>query len=256
MSQDSTQPNNHNTVHAGRVSRMCAEVQLCASLQIEDWLLRLHKGIGPLLLAEVGDGSIRVFDISRGSLATENVIKLQAVPEGLKDGFRKITSANWVPDNPNLITSCDSEGLIQFWDLRTCSAGIAWNATRENRAGVAFNGQVCALGDCRGSILLWDPRVSKQIALLEEIHTDEISQITFHDVYRTQLLSAAADGLVQRFDLNAPSEDDCLQSVWNTEQTARRIGFFGSNSEFLYSLTEVESVLLYDMTCVSCLVLL
>ncbi|CAI5523240.1 unnamed protein product, partial [Closterium sp. Naga37s-1] len=126
-------------------------------------------------------------------------------------------------------------------------------------------------GGKRGfQIFLWDMRSSRLLGRLEDAHTEDVTQVRFHPLHRTALLSAALDGLICRFDLSPPHEAslsasavttssaaaatseryadaDPLQSVISPGTSISRIGFFGPSASALWCLTSVETLSLWDV---------
>ncbi|CAI6008633.1 unnamed protein product [Closterium sp. NIES-65] len=65
-------------------------------------------------------------------------------------------------------------------------------------------------------ILLWDMRSTRLLGRLEDAHTDDVTQVRFHPLHRTALLSAALDGLICRFDLSPHHEASLSASAVTT----------------------------------------
>ncbi|GJP53737.1 hypothetical protein CLOM_g13825 [Closterium sp. NIES-68] len=68
-------------------------------------------------------------------------------------------------------------------------------------------------------ILLWDMRSCRLLGRLEDAHTEDVTQVRFHPLHRTALISASLDGLICRFDLSPPHEAALAAPV-----TAERYG--------------------------------
>jgi len=94
------------------------------------------------------------------------------------------------------------------------------------------------------SVVIWDIRTEKPLVTFDELHTDDVTQVRFGvgDI----VMSGSTDGLICLFNYKLPS-DDALLSVFNVGQPVSKFGLFGRNSEFLYSLSTVESFSLFDI---------
>ena len=96
-------------------------------------------------------------------------------------------------------------------------------------------------------VCLRDLRSTNLLAEFAECHNDDITQLHFHPTDPKQLVTSSEDGLISTFiltdDLN---EDDSLESVMNTSQTLAKIGYFGPASEYLYCVTNIQTLMLWN----------
>jgi WD repeat-containing protein 89 len=116
------------------------------------------------------------------------------------------------------------------------------------------NGRAVAAGSEQGEICLWDLRSPKRVlGVLDELHTDEITQLKFHPIHRSMLFSGSVDTLMTKFDLAAPSLDDALQMVYSTDQPVRKLTFFGDQLEFIACLSEIETMQLFSLAQDECI---
>ena len=61
------------------------------------------------------------------------------------------------------------------------------------------------------------------------------------------MVTTSEDGLISTFILKPDlNEDESLESVMNTGQTPAKIGYFGSNNEYLYCTTNVQSLTIWE----------
>jgi WD40 repeat protein len=72
-----------------------------------------------------------------------------------------------------------------------------------------------ATGDHLGNIHIWDLRMpekllNQHLGSISEFHTGMVTDVKFHPSYPNFLFSGSEDGLVQKFDLNAPNVEDSL----------------------------------------------
>lgn len=91
-------------------------------------------------------------------------------------------------------------------------------------------------------------RNGRPAALFQESHTEDVTQVKFHPFNKNTLFSASQDGLVCLFDISLQTEDDAFQSTLNVNQPINKIGFFGKQAEFLYSLTSGEQMQVWSLT--------
>jgi hypothetical protein len=115
---------------------------------------------------------------------------------------------------------------------------------------VNYSGNVIAAGteaeESDSYIILWDPRNAKFLARFEDSHSDDVTQTRFHPLNDKMLATGSTDGLVCVFNLLSMNEEDDIVSVFNSESSVSKVGFFGLNCEFIFCLTHTESFLSWD----------
>jgi WD40 repeat protein len=85
---------------------------------------------------------------------------------------------------------------------------------------------------------------SSVYAEFTESHNDDITQVKFHPISPTQLITGSVDGLICNFNLNSFKEDKDLVGVINSGSSINRAGYFG-NAEYVYCLTHNETFSLW-----------
>ncbi|KAF6136419.1 hypothetical protein GIB67_019302 [Kingdonia uniflora] len=105
-------------------------------------------------------------------------------------------------------------------------------------------------------IVFWDWRNRKEMARLEESHTDDVIQVcVFDDViqvkfapgHQNQLISSSVDGLMCIFNTDGDiNDDDHLESVMNVGTSIGKFGFFGDLNKKLWCLTHIETLSIWD----------
>jgi WD repeat-containing protein 89 len=76
-------------------------------------------------------------------------------------------------------------------------------------------------------------------------HNDDITQVKFHPISPSQLITGSVDGLICSFDLKNFKEDNELVGVINSGSSINRAGYFG-NAEYVYCLTHNETFSLWS----------
>jgi len=104
----------------------------------------------------------------------------------------------------------------------------------------------------KSNIFLWDLRTSAPLGVLTDFHSEVVTQLYFHfELSKSSgypvLFSGGEDGLICQFNLNETDLDETLENVLSDEQSIRKIGFFGPQNEYLWSLSQIETVSLWDI---------
>lgn len=96
------------------------------------------------------------------------------------------------------------------------------------------------------SIFLWDVRSTPSAtAAYHEVHSDDVTSLTFHAASPALLMSGSTDGLVNVYDTRVPDEDDVVVQTFNHNASIHRAAFLGA-SEVL-ALSHDERFALYDL---------
>jgi WD40 repeat protein len=99
--------------------------------------------------------------------------------------------------------------------------------------------------------MIRDIRKNELVKTLDQVHSDDITQIQFHPKHSNYLISSSMDGIINLYDLNQMNEDDIIISTTNTESSIHRIGFFGPLFEYIYCLSHMETLTLWKAENVS-----
>jgi WD40 repeat protein len=112
------------------------------------------------------------------------------------------------------------------------------------------------LGASGPTLFVWDLRTpGKAWVESEEFHTEDINALAFHpldDEQQTRtIFTGSEDGLICVLKPEPGSEpDDWLDNVINIENPVRRFGFFGPRASWLWALSCVETLSLWNVdTC-------
>ncbi|KAL9235770.1 hypothetical protein vseg_010506 [Gypsophila vaccaria] len=151
--------------------------------------------------------------------------------------------------SPSLLYSCSSDATLRAWDCRCFQQVSVINAGPSQEVfSFSFGGGNNLLaGGCKAQVLIWDWRNKKQVACLEESHTEDVTQVRFAPGTQNKLLSASVDGLMCIFDTTGDiNDDDHLESVLNVGTSIGKIGFFGQNNQKLWCLSHIETLSVWD----------
>jgi len=98
------------------------------------------------------------------------------------------------------------------------------------------------------SIHFFDARSSTSTLLktYSESHSDDITNVKFHPTNPARLMTGSVDGLICQFDLTDMDEDEGLLVVSNTGASINKIGYFGPQSEYIYCLSHMETLSLWN----------
>ena len=99
---------------------------------------------------------------------------------------------------------------------------------------------------------LWDLRTAQggmaaPLAMNEDFHTEDINQLAFHPMDPNTILTGSEDGLICVLTPSAEEQDEWLQNVINIENPVSRFGFFGPSAQFLWALSTVETLSLWNI---------
>lgn len=92
-------------------------------------------------------------------------------------------------------------------------------------------------------MICWDRRTNRQVAMLNECHTEAVTQVRFHPNKKEKLVSASVDGLMCVFDTKGDiNDDEGMDSVMSVGTSVAKIGFYGKNCERLWCQTHIETL--------------
>ena len=112
---------------------------------------------------------------------------------------------------------------------------------------VAFSDSVVAAGTEKGEIAFWELN-SDAHYVLQDYFSEEVSQLLFHPVSRNILYAGSYDGLVVLMDTTNQVSDDSIIDVLNIGTSVAKMGLFGPECQFLYTLAPTEQLQLWNQT--------
>ncbi|KAJ2736021.1 hypothetical protein IW152_001144 [Coemansia sp. BCRC 34962] len=155
----------------------------------------------------------------------------------------------------NSLLSASSDGQIAIWDLRQALSVAPALVFKSKDPVLSFDMSIddallvsgSALDkDYYAKINLWDPRAAAQpVAVYENSHSEDISQIRCHPSASRQFLSGSSDGLLCTFDASQADEDEALLYVANTGASISGCGYFGPNAQYIYAQSDMETLQLW-----------
>ncbi|KAK4132397.1 WD40 repeat-like protein [Trichocladium antarcticum] len=198
------------------------------------------------LAATASDQTLRVFDplrLGHGPIKT------------IRTDHGNITSAKVYSAAEGIICTAGENGTVSVWDLRLDPANaravqIGGNLPAilslacSNETNTVFAGT--ELADHQASILIWDLRSpSSPHTQYNDLHSDDITELTPHPTTPTLLLSGSTDNLINITNTLVRDEDDAVLAAFN-HGSVHRAGFLNSRGE-VYAASHDEKLAVYDM---------
>lgn len=188
-------------------SNTCVQVVTCVS--------------GKTLAAANKKGNIILVDSASGTISST-----------LEAHTREITGLKFCPVNNSLLYSSSLDNSIKLLDLRSNKFEHSFEHKDESNKGREYS---CLDVNCSGEFLcsgtnlvndedaylmFWDVRKSQTLlGGYWESHSNDITQVKFHNNKRQLMASAAMDNLINLFDISKESEEDAFSQCINFETT-------------------------------------
>lgn len=233
--------------HLQLVEKSAVSVEKLEEDYVLDIALQSSKhGEDRLLAATSSSHSIRLY--KHVNLANIGSIK------GHDD---KITGISFGNEETNLVFSSSTDKTIRCWDVRTDNKKPVQTFEGYDETNNLFTSFDVNSNDrviCAGTeadenevhLLFWDRRQASLMGSYSESHCDDITQVKFHPSKFDLLLTGSTDGLVCKFDVSEPSEDDAIQLSLNPDSAVARIGWCGAESENIYCITHTDTFHLWE----------
>ncbi|KAJ2037980.1 hypothetical protein H4S04_008451 [Coemansia sp. S16] len=193
------------------------------------------------IAASTSDVCVKFFELS--TLQSKGQLKYH------KDQITEIKARS------NSLLSASKDGQIAIWDLRQALSATPALTFKTKDPVLSFDMSIddtmlvsgLALDkNCCAKINLWDPRtVAQPIAVFENSHSEDVSQIRCHPSISHQFLSGSSDGLLCTFDASQTDEDEALLYVANTEASISGCGYFGPSAQYIYAHSDMETLQLW-----------
>lgn len=121
---------------------------------------------------------------------------------------------------------------------------IAGNAVFKS---VAISDTTVAAGTAGGEIAFWDLN-SDAHYVLQDYFSEDVGQLLFHPTSPHILFAGSYDGLVVSMDTSSQVTDDSIIDVFNVGTSVAKMGLFGSEAQFCYTLAPTEQLQVWDVT--------
>ncbi|KAK4170324.1 WD40-repeat-containing domain protein [Cladorrhinum sp. PSN259] len=201
------------------------------------------------LAAAASDQTLSLFDPSRLNHGPLKTIRLN-------HGYG--TVAKVYDPSESIVCTTGENGTISVWDLRhdplkapamtIQGPGIPLLslATSQSTHSLAVGTE---LANHQASILIWDLRTpsleSKQF--YSDLHSDDITCLSYHPSSPNILLSGSTDGLINISDTAITDEDEVVIQAFN-HGSVHHAGFLpGNETQVIYAASHDEKFALYDM---------
>ncbi|KAK1757396.1 WD repeat-containing protein 89 [Echria macrotheca] len=197
------------------------------------------------LAVTTSDQRLALFDPQR--LSQGPLKRIQADHGGL-------TSAESYSADESIVATAGENGTVSVWDLRLDPSKaqvlrIQGDYPSIHSLACASSTNTLAAGtefaNHQASILIWDLRTpSAPRSQYTEVHSDDISALTFHPTNPHILLSGSTDGLLNVSDTRIADEDELVIQTFN-HGSVHRAAFL--NDTELFALSHDEKFALYDV---------
>ncbi|KAK4673119.1 hypothetical protein QC763_109000 [Podospora pseudopauciseta] len=201
------------------------------------------------LAAIASDQTLSLFDPTR----------LNAGPlKQITTDHGNLTCAKVYDPAESIVCTAGENGTVSIWDFRTNPIKPAMQI-RGNTDPIPILSLACSnpthtlaagteLANHQASILLWDLRSSPSSPKITytEIHSDDITELTFHPTTPNLLLSGSTDGLLSISDTLITDEDDLVITTFN-HGSVHHAGFLNQSFE-IYAASHDEKFAIYDMS--------
>lgn len=111
---------------------------------------------------------------------------------------------------------------------------------------VAISDVVVAAGTARGEIAFWNLNSGAHY-ILQDYFSEDVCQMNFHPVSTNILVAGSYDGLVISMDTTEQVTDDSIIDVLNMGTSVAKMGLFGSEAQFLYTLAPTEQLQVWNV---------
>lgn len=162
----------------------------------------------------------------------------------------RITSTVFSTQNNDCFYTSSADGTAKCWDIRsgTSPTGMLRFDTDVFALAVNQADNLIVLG-VENNIIFFDKRMlsgstssQSRLGTYADVHSDEITQLSFHPSHPNILGSSGEDGLICLYDVGSAAASEAALSIMNTDCAVNKFGFFGPNGEGLYSISSIETL--------------
>lgn len=220
-----------NTINTSTNTPQKIVARMSASMSSDSLIATSHR-----------DKSITLYDYQ------QSMTQLQQIAV-LSDGHKGIINNITFGLRPNLLATASDDATVVCWDTRTAKSASVFHPKHSLPLySCAFSEDTLVAGGDE-NIYLWDFRKQNNCAVIENYHSEGITQLQFHPKNPRRLFSSGLDGFINQYNLeiNDFEDDDTLITTLNTDNSVSRFGFFGPNAEFLYNISTIETLNLWNI---------
>ncbi|KAG9258274.1 WD40-repeat-containing domain protein [Emericellopsis atlantica] len=215
------------------------------SLPSSDWITSLLRTSATTLTSISTDGSLSLHNPA-------------ALPQGPLKSFKTThdTISVLQPWDDNVVATSGWNGTVTLWDFRqqkgkaldfkACDAPVLSMATHPGSQALSVGTE---LTHHQASIHIFDIRAAQATpkAAYHDLHSDDITTLTYHPTRPNILLSGSTDGLVSVHDTSITDEDEMTIQTLNLNASIHTATFVGDSS-IVSALSHDEKFALYDIS--------
>ncbi|KAF4991096.1 hypothetical protein FGRMN_8056 [Fusarium graminum] len=164
-----------------------------------------------------------------------------------------LTTMQVFDGNAALVCTAGENGTVGVWDLRQGANVVQFQASQAPILSMACNldTKTIAVGtelqNHTASIHLWDVRSTPSSkAHYQEVHSDDVTDLSFNPSNPALLLSGSTDGLVNVYDTRVADEDDLIVQTCNADASIHRSAWLSATE--VATLSHDERCALYDVS--------
>ncbi|KAG5663405.1 hypothetical protein KAF25_001341 [Fusarium avenaceum] len=164
-----------------------------------------------------------------------------------------LTTLRVFDSNAALVCTAGENGTVGVWDLRQGANVVQFRASEAPILSMACNldTKTIAVGtelqNHTASIHLWDVRSTPSSkAHYQEVHSDDVTDLSFNPSNPALLMSGSTDGLVNVYDTRVADEDDLIVQTCNADASVHRAAWLSATE--VATLSHDERCALYDVS--------
>ncbi|KAL7939738.1 WD40-repeat-containing domain protein [Trichoderma chlorosporum] len=170
----------------------------------------------------------------------------------LRTDHGNVTTLRVFDAGTSVVCTAGENGSVGVWDLRQGARVAQFTAGQASILSMACSAstQTIAVGteleNHAATIHLWDVRSTPSPkATYSEVHSDDVTSLSFHPSRPTLLVSGSTDGLVSVHDTTILDEDELTVQTLNHNASVHDAAFL--NATELFALSHDEAFALYDV---------
>ncbi|KAK1247281.1 hypothetical protein MKX07_002190 [Trichoderma sp. CBMAI-0711] len=205
----------------------------------ETYVLEAHRTASGLATVS-SDQALSLFDPAR----------IGSGPQAsLRTDHGNVTTMRAFDPMTGVVCTAGEDGSVGVWDLRAGTRVARFQAGQASILSMACSPstQTIAVGteleNHAASIHLWDVRSTPSPkATYSEVHSDDITSLSFHPTRPQILISGSTDGLASVHDTSIPDEDELTVQTLNHNASIHDAAFLNDTEVFALSHDECFAV--------------